>query len=203
MRHAALALLLLAGCVEQSPGLTVTIEVAPVARGVVETPIGALAIDEAWLTLAAVELVPCTVTARRWWQALVGVAQAHGEVEGGGLRVVVDAPIEPLAGAQTLGVIAVPPDLSICGLRLDLGDAPAVRLAGTVDDAPHAWLAAAEAGAPLPMGALTLDRGRRAATVALRVDVADWVADLPTSDAAAQAATLAANAVAGLYVTVD
>lgn len=200
MKHAALALLLLAGCVEQSPGLTVTVEVAPVARAAVETPMGSLAVDEAWLTVAAVELVPCAVTARRWWWP-IGVAHAHGEVEGT-LRVVVDAPIEPLAGRQTLGVIAAPPDLSICGLRLDLGDAPAVRLAGTIGGARHAWLAAPEAGAPLPVAAFTLDEERPAATVALRVDVADWVADLPT-DPAAQAAVVAANAVAGLYATAE
>lgn len=200
MRYPALALLLLAGCVEQSPGLTVTVEVAPVARAAVDTPMGTLALDEAWLTVAAVELVPCTVTARRWWWP-IGVARAHGEVEGT-LRVVVDAPIEPLAGPQTLGAIAVPPDLSVCGLRLDLGDAPAVRLAGTIDGTRYAWLAAPELGAPLPMGALALDEERRAATVTLRVDVADWVADLPT-DIAAQAAVVAANAVAGLYATVE
>lgn len=191
----------LAGCVEQTPPLTVTVAVAPVVPAAVETPMGPLAVSAARLDVAAVELVPCaTATA---WRFVVGVAHAHGGEGEAGLAAAVDGAIDPLAGPRTLAAIAVPPGERFCGLRVVPGAGVAVGLAGTVVGARHDWSSAALAGPPLPVAPFGLDAANRAATVTLHVELALWTADLPPGDEAAQARVIAANALAALSATVE
>lgn len=189
------------GCVEQTAPLTVTIAVAPRAPAVVETPLGPLAVSAARLDVAAVELVPCeTAVAWRW---LIGVARAHGGGEAAGLTAAVEGAIDPLAGPRALAAIAVPPGERFCALRVVPGEGVAVGLSGTIAAARHDWAAPALAGPPLPVPPFALDAAARTATVTLHVDLALWAADLPAGDAAAQARGVAANALAGLWATVE
>ncbi|MCB9527015.1 MAG: hypothetical protein H6703_03680 [Myxococcales bacterium] len=202
MRAPALiaAALLLAGCVEQTAPLTVTVAVAPVVPAAVETPMGSLAVSAARLDVAAVELVPCA-TATAW--RFVGVAHAHGGEGDAGLSAAVDGAIDPLAGPRTLAAIAVPPGERFCGLRVVPGAGVAVGLAGTIAGARHDWSSGALAGPPLPVAPFGLDAANRAATVTLHVELALWTADLPPGDEAAQARVIAANALAALSATVE
>lgn len=189
----------LTGCVEQTPGLTVTVVASTTPRASVETPLGPLVVERARLAVERVALVPCeaAVATRSWF---IGVAHAHGEGSAEAFSFVVDAPIDPRADApRVLGWLVVPAGLSFCGVAFTLASVSPVGLAGRLGGVERAWSDAPAAPPPLPITPLTLDADTRAATLTVRLDLADWVVDLP-ADPNAQARVIGASAVAGLRV---
>ncbi len=198
-----LAAVTLAACVEQEPPLTVSVQVEARAAARLTLPEGALAVDRALLLAGAVELVPCdeALAGRHPLRWLLGEARAHGQEGGGGLSMVVE-PIDGLDPlAREIARIEVPPDLTLCGLRLGAGDDDGVALAGRVDGVERSWVGRFEGALRLPFPAVALDASRRTMTITLRFAVEDWVAGLPADDGA-RGRALAANAGATMSVEV-
>lgn len=194
--------LVLGGCVEQDPGIEVTVEVAldPLPAAPIDTRDGPLPLTDARLHVQRVVFEPCPETmaraAPRPLDWLIGTAHAHGGADhaAGALTLTLDGVLT--AGDTLEGALALPANHPICVIAVYFAADVGAELAVRSDGETHRWAfpLAPQARAIAP---LTFDRQRRSARLRIHSAPARWL-DPFTADAPSAGGGLAERLAAGV-----